>query len=337
NSDRPQNEVQEVVFFKGGLRPPKVKPAWMWGAEMGANDKNVAIGNEAVWTNHNDADGDGRVKRLLGMDLVRLGLERGSTAEEALNIITTLLEQHGQGGPCSEDDDDLYYHNSFIIADDQHAWVLETSGKFWVAEKVVTGYRNISNGLTITTKFDKHSKDLHEMTKVIGLWDGEGQFNFSKIFASGGDLMRQDEGERLLREGILNRHFNVKKMMQILRQKENRICRGCDDSFPTQGSQVSRLSPGISVHYFTATPDTAMSFFKPFPLREHYLYKIHRERIIQKNDTVRANEMFHMEQECVADLDERIEKIEAGTSDLCVLDNLMKECVESEVTKYRLD
>lgn len=43
----------------------------MWGAEMGANDKNVVIGNEAVWTNNNEGDGDARQKRLLGMDLVR--------------------------------------------------------------------------------------------------------------------------------------------------------------------------------------------------------------------------------------------------------------------------
>lgn len=47
------------------------KPAWMWGAEMGANDKNVVIGNEAVWTNNNEGDGDARQRRLLGMDLVR--------------------------------------------------------------------------------------------------------------------------------------------------------------------------------------------------------------------------------------------------------------------------
>lgn len=72
------------------------------------------------------------------------------------------------------------------------------------------------------------------------------------------------------------------------------------------------------------------------PLREHYLYKVHNEHIIQKNDTDRANEMFHMEQECVADLDERIEKIEAGSSDLSELDNLMKECVDAEVTQYQL-
>lgn len=47
------------------------KPAWMWGAEMGANECGVAIGNEAIWTKDNEGDSDTTVKRLLGMDLVR--------------------------------------------------------------------------------------------------------------------------------------------------------------------------------------------------------------------------------------------------------------------------
>ena len=67
---------------------------WMWGVEMGANEHGVVIGNEAVWTRE---PCDGRNKALLGMDLVRLGLERGNTAREALDVITTLLEEHGQG------------------------------------------------------------------------------------------------------------------------------------------------------------------------------------------------------------------------------------------------
>ena len=45
------------------------KPAWMWGAEMGANEAGVCIGNEAVWTKLNGEDDF--TERLLGMDLVR--------------------------------------------------------------------------------------------------------------------------------------------------------------------------------------------------------------------------------------------------------------------------
>ena len=49
------------------------KPAWMWGAEMGANDQGVCVGNEAVWTKLNGpADLE---EKLLGMDMVRWALE----------------------------------------------------------------------------------------------------------------------------------------------------------------------------------------------------------------------------------------------------------------------
>lgn len=66
----------------------------------------------------------------------RLGLERGQSAKEALTIITTLLEKYGQGGPCSDSDPELCYFNSYIIADHKEAWVLETVGKLWAAEKI---------------------------------------------------------------------------------------------------------------------------------------------------------------------------------------------------------
>lgn len=43
------------------------RPAWLWGAEMGANEHGVCIGNEAVWGREEVGDEEA----LLGMDLVR--------------------------------------------------------------------------------------------------------------------------------------------------------------------------------------------------------------------------------------------------------------------------
>ncbi|EEC13401.1 hypothetical protein IscW_ISCW009583 [Ixodes scapularis] len=69
---------------------------------------------------------------------LRLGLERGKTARESLDVVVALLEKHGQGGPCS-DTMPFTYHNSFLIADRTEAWVLETAGKLWAAERVTNG------------------------------------------------------------------------------------------------------------------------------------------------------------------------------------------------------
>lgn len=63
-------------------------------------------------------------------------------------------------------------------------------------------------------------------------------FNFSKCFASGGDVMRQKKGEKLLKQKSASLAFDARDMFNILRDKESGICRSCDDTFPTQGSQV---------------------------------------------------------------------------------------------------
>ncbi|XP_071475159.1 secernin-3 isoform X2 [Marmota flaviventris] len=153
NSDRLCDEVQEVVYFPAAVHDSREplkctyieidqvsetyavvlsRPAWLWGAEMGANELGVCIGNEAVWGREEVCDEEA----LLGMDLVRLGLERADTAEKALKVIVDLLEKYGQGGNCTEGRVEFSYHNSFLIADRNEAWILETAGKHWAAEKV---------------------------------------------------------------------------------------------------------------------------------------------------------------------------------------------------------
>lgn len=291
NSDRPCDEVQEVVYFpaRRDIAEEKVectyieidqvphthavvlsKPAWLWGAEMGANEHQVCIGNEAVW-GRESADGD---EALLGMDLVRLGLERADTAERAVDVITELLDKYGQGGNCMEDECGFTYHNSFLISDRTEAWLLETSGKYWAAEKVEEGYRNISNQYGITTKIDKEHPGMREYARSKGWWDGESPFNFAtayshmttaRIEASGS---RYCEGKKLLEKS--NGKITAETMMGILRDKDSGI--NMEGMFMTTGSMVSVIPKDPSlpgVHYFTATPDPERSVFKPFIFVKH--------------------------------------------------------------------
>jgi len=172
NSDRPLGEPQLFEAHPsrtagGDLRLTHVtiedvgayalagsRPAWCWGMEHGVNEHRVAIGNEKVWTID-----DPRASRpaLIGMDLVRLGLERARDADEALEVITSLLERHGQGGNCEANGEP--YWSSFLVVDPERAWVLETSGLTWVARAVDDGAA-ISNRISIGTDWDRASPDV---------------------------------------------------------------------------------------------------------------------------------------------------------------------------------
>lgn len=124
-----------------------LKPDWIWGAEMGFNEFGVNIGNEAVFTRERKGEAS-----LIGMDLLRLALERAKTAKEAVNVIIDLLGKYGQGGNCGYDHT-FHYHNSFLIADGSEAYVLETAGQYYAGKKV-EDYYAISNCLSIENDYD---------------------------------------------------------------------------------------------------------------------------------------------------------------------------------------
>lgn len=173
NSDRPVHEVQLIESFARRAGAPSLRtqyltidgapaaatvgsrPAWLWGFEHGVNEHRVAIGNERVYTID---DAAAAPPALIGMDLVRLGLERASTADAAVDTITGLLEQHGQGGIADATAGEAY-HSSFLVADPRAAWVVETSGRTWVAQPVDVGAA-ISNRISLGTGWTRASADV---------------------------------------------------------------------------------------------------------------------------------------------------------------------------------
>ena len=177
NSDRPVAEVQLVESFASRPRGGRLRtqyteiddggafallgcrPDWLWGLETGVNEHRVAIGNEKVFTVDNPYATE---PALIGMDLVRLGLERGRTAVEALGVMTDLLARHGQGGVGDQTHDEPYF-SSFLLADPQRAWVLETSGRTWAA-RPVDQTAAISNRLTLGTDWTRASDDVQPGT-----------------------------------------------------------------------------------------------------------------------------------------------------------------------------
>lgn len=255
------------------------RPFWMWGAEMGANEHGVAIGNEAVFTRL-PVPKEG----LTGMDLLRLALERASTAREALELIARLITDVGQGGLCGFRHKGFRYHNSFIIADPQEAWVLETADRFWVAERV-RGVRTISNVLTIGQEFDLISEGAVEFARQQGWCKSAKDFNFAKAFGdpfyrftSGGDVRRACTNRRLMQsDGKVSRADLFAALRDHAGRKPEqgwRLQMPCAhaswqrtrQSGQTTGSMISRLDIAGSLHWLTGTSSPCLSVFKPVVL-----------------------------------------------------------------------
>jgi secernin len=301
NSDREPNEAHHLLRIPRTRHPadsmvqctyieiPQVeetyevllaKPFWIWGAEMGTNEHGVTIGNEAVFAKLPYEKKPG----LIGMDFLRLALERARTAHEALNVITSLLETYGQGGNCGMDHP-TYYHNSFLIADPTDAWVLETVGRQWVAEQV-KGIRTISNGLTIGDRWDLASEGLVSTAVEQGWCKGREDFHFARCYSDFVYTTFSRSRERHCRTTDLLESqvgkITVETVMQALRDHGPKAGPDWSPAYgltnfevcahagfgPIRGSQsagslVSHLGTDVQTHYVTGTAAPCTSIFKP--------------------------------------------------------------------------
>jgi dipeptidase len=301
NSDRDPNEAQELVIVEGSnhasgsrvrctyIEVPQVKktytvllskPFWIWGAEMGANENGVVIGNEAVFTRYTNNKEPG----LIGMDFLRLALERAASAEAALDVITTLLGEYGQSGNCGFSHP-FFYDNSYLIADQKDAWVLETAGRQWVAQKV-KDIRSISNILTIENNWDLASPGVVEEAIKKGWCRNKSEFSFRKCYSDflyttfGAGRKRQSCSTEILKGKMGT--IVVQDMIEILRNhgsargpnwNPGKALAGADICMhagfgpirvsQTTGSMVSESGPARPTFWVTGTAAPCLSIFKP--------------------------------------------------------------------------
>lgn len=227
------------------------RPYWMWGAEMGANEHGVVIGNEAVFTKRRLAK-----EGLLGMDLLRLALERAASAEEAVEVIRALLARHGQGGRCGYESASFRYHNSFLVADARSAFVLETADDAVAVEPITRGVRAISNGLTIAGFAERHADRLRGAVAGCKLRRARSE-SLASVAETPADLAN------VLRDHGPERQMPEYRPLNGAMHAPCMHAGGLVASSQTTASLIARLTPDGMQLYATGTSAPCLSGFKP--------------------------------------------------------------------------
>ncbi len=193
-------------------------PYWSWGYEEGINEHGVVIGNEAIFTRtfRQAAEADQSVEPgLTGMDLIRLALERGRTAGQAVEVMGQLIERYGQfgSGVPTQSHVEGGYDNAFIIADPAAAWTLEAVGRRWVARRFANGCTSISNQPTIRGAWDAGSADIADYARAQGWWPAQVPFDFARAYVD----------EYTSRQVS---HLRLKRSRQLLKERQGQITPG---------------------------------------------------------------------------------------------------------------
>jgi len=235
NSDRPLNEAQPLIYYPAVdyeensfvecsfIRIPQVKhtnacigsrPYVFFGFEHGVNEHGLMIGNEQV----SGKEIPERRWGLIGMDILRLALERTSTAQEAVELMGNLLETYGTGGDPSVRISS--FNANYIVADPSEAYIFESHQRSWVAKKISNvGY--ISNCYSIQEEYTFIGKNVIEEAVLKGWVHEDQKFNPAKAFTVDDCLYGEAEGflryNRLGKIMTKSELFTPKMMMSNLK------------------------------------------------------------------------------------------------------------------------
>jgi dipeptidase len=241
------------------------KAFWTYGCEVGVNEYGLAMGEEAVFTTEMKEEKDG----IIGPDLMRIGLERAKDCQEAIQIMTGLLEQYGQGG-SAELKGNSHFDSSYIMADRKEAYVLETAGRRWAVKKV-DAIASISNMLGIHADWDAYSGgDIAPKT------DWAGKYALPEVPPTLGSPVRQAITYNSLQASLGD--ISVKNIFDIMRhhgegyhpasaEAHRNICvhAGPQENrwWQADGVMVTDVGTEGMMAWVTATSGTCVSIFKP--------------------------------------------------------------------------
>lgn len=258
NSDRPATECQPLVQYEHQAHAtgqvvhcqfvdlPQVsttyrhigsRPYWCWGYEHGFNEHQVVIGNEALHSRLPEAT----EPKLIGMELLRLGLERSRTAAEGVEVLTSLISRYGQG-KFANTAGVRTYDNGYIVADPHEAYVIETAGHEWAVKRVTTTL-GISNVYSVESDWTQLSPAAEAFAVEQGWWQpSQERFNFADAYT----VSSRSEGSGAMRRGrscaVLSQHaggISAQTMMRVLSDHSD----GLTPSEPFQNA----IRPGFGI------------------------------------------------------------------------------------------
>lgn len=234
NSDRPLNEAQPLVYFPPAdhaegemvktsfIEVPQVAHTYgvlgskldtFFGCEHGINEWGLAIGNEQTSGKEIPETRWG----LIGMDILRLALERCKTAHEAIDCIVDLLETYGTGGDPTVRIP--YFNTNLIITDPEESFVFESHQRDWAVKKI-DRTAVIGNCYSLQD-YDMISEKAVENAVNNGWWAKEKPFNPARAWTPNDHKWDEDEG--FVRFGriteLMNKYdkYTVEIMMNNLR------------------------------------------------------------------------------------------------------------------------
>jgi len=283
NRDLGPNTLSEVAMEEGGtfaatdaykaayIDIPQAETAYRfvgsrsagrWGYGMGINEHQVTVADNDAPTRDELAFDKG----LHDNDYVRLVLERAKTAREGVEVLTKLTEKYGQAW------------NSIIfeIGDPNELWIVEVSGKRWVAKQYRDTFTARSNQFQITDDYDLAAEDLLSFAQSKG-WIGKdvtGKINFRAVYGTTELYPEDNENleDRPAAETLYNTEMRYRRAMELLQGISGRISpaamlplvRDHYDTYPLPSGKVLELK---QVPYYSTSlaQDERQEWMTVFP------------------------------------------------------------------------